>query len=49
MLLLALLISLFPACPTEDATLCVWDASTQGNGTGTSFISLSEDFLIYLP
>lgn len=24
-------------CPTEDSTNCYWDATTQGNGAGTSF------------
>jgi len=27
------------ACVTEDSTDCVWNATTQGNGTGSSFIS----------
>ena len=29
-----------PACATEDSTDCYWDATTQGNGTGTSFIDI---------
>lgn len=29
------------ACPTEDSTNCYWDATTQGNGTGQSFIDLN--------
>lgn len=29
-----------PPCATEDSTNCVWDAETQGNGQGTSFIDI---------
>lgn len=29
-------------CPTEDSNWCYWDAAKQGNGQGTSFISLWE-------
>lgn len=29
-----------PACTTEDSTDCYWDATVQGNGTGTSFIDI---------
>lgn len=28
-----------PACQTEDSTHCYWDASEQGNGTGTDFVT----------
>jgi hypothetical protein len=28
-----------PACPAEDSDNCLWDAATQGNGIGTSFIA----------
>lgn len=28
-------------CPTEDSTNCFWDATSQGNGTGQSFIDLN--------
>lgn len=50
--ILLLLLSFFfnlPACATEDSTHCYWDASVQGNGQGASFISLSEDAVLYLP
>ena len=47
-LVLALVLSVFPACVEEDSALCYWDASTQGNGVGTSFISLGE-VIIPLP
>lgn len=29
-----------PACQTEDSTNCKWDADTQGNGIGQSFIDI---------
>lgn len=38
---------LFPACPTEDSIRCAWDAEAQGNGTGASFIALTETIIIY--
>lgn len=37
-----------PACPTEDSTGCYWDASTQGNGNGRSFVAITDDFIIYI-
>jgi hypothetical protein len=40
-ILLGLLLGL-PACPTEDSTNCYWAAGYQGNGEGTSFISLLD-------
>lgn len=40
--LLAALLHLFPACPTEDSTRCGWNAQEQGNGLGNSFIALTE-------
>lgn len=40
-LLFALLFALLPTCAHEDSTNCAWDASTQGNGVGTSFIDLA--------
>ena len=39
-----------PACPSDapDSTpICVWDAPSQGNGTGTSFIKVGPLY-IYL-
>lgn len=36
----AVLLSLMPACPFEDSTLCAWDAQQQGNGAGRSFVAL---------
>lgn len=32
-------ITLIP-CPTEDSDNCYWDADIQGNGEGTSFVTL---------
>jgi hypothetical protein len=49
MSVVALLLALFfPPCLTEDSTWCYWDASTQGNGQGVSFVTLSEGDTIYL-
>ena len=39
-LVMALLVALLPACATEDSANCYWDASTQGNGLGTSFVDV---------
>lgn len=39
-IVLALLLAMLPACPTEDSTNCGWNASTHGNGTGSSFITI---------
>lgn len=39
-LILALLAAILPPCATEDATNCYWDASTQGNSLGSSFIDI---------
>lgn len=44
-LILALLL---PPCPTEDSTWCSWDAAEQGNGRGSSFVTLDEGTIIYL-
>lgn len=30
--------SYLPPCLSEDSTNCIWDATTSGNGQGTSFI-----------
>lgn len=38
---LALMVWLaIPVCPTEDSSNCLWDAQTQGNGRGQSFIDV---------
>lgn len=41
-LLLSILFSVLPACPTEVSTDCAWDASTRGNSAGTSFVALGD-------
>lgn len=41
-----LALQLSTPCKTEDSTMCYWDASQHGNGTGKSFISLTEAFTI---
>lgn len=47
-ILLIIVSALFPSCQTEDSTGCYWDASAQGNGQGTSFVAITDDFIIYL-
>lgn len=39
-ILVSAFLALFPPCPTEDSSFCGWNAATQGNGTGASFIAL---------
>lgn len=42
--LIATLIALalgFQPCATEDSANCTWDATTHGNGQGTSFIDIA--------
>lgn len=34
-------VSALPACAHEDSDNCYWDAKTQGNGQGRSFVSLN--------
>ena len=46
-MIFAFIAALFPACPTEDSVRCAWDAEAQGNGTGASFIALTETIIIY--
>lgn len=33
--------SRFPRCEYEDSENCYWDATTMGNGTGTSFVNVN--------
>ena len=33
-------------CETEDSQWCIWNAAQQGNGQGSSFISLWEGMTI---
>lgn len=49
MLTLMILISLFSfqPCATEDSTQCYWNAQTQGNGEGTSFIAINDSIAIH--
>lgn len=39
-IIFAILISLLPACDSEEARNCYFDASVQGNGKGTSFVDI---------
>lgn len=40
-LIFALLMLVLPPCEYEDSPNCGWDASTSGNGEGTSFVDLN--------
>jgi hypothetical protein len=43
-LVIAILFAIAPSCPTEDSTgFCAWNAQTQGNGTGQSFVMIGEN------
>lgn len=44
--LIALLLHMFPACPTEDSAGCGWNAQTQGNGRGKSFIAITDTLIL---
>jgi hypothetical protein len=44
--LMAFFLMLMPPCPTEDSTDCGWNAQQQGNGVGTSFVSIDDRLLI---
>lgn len=46
-ILFAILLAVFPACPTEDSTYCGWAAPDSGNGQGRSFIAIGTT-TIYL-
>lgn len=48
-LLLSLaLVPIATPCNEEDSTLCNWDASKHGNGVGSSYVALTDEFrLIY--
>lgn len=38
-----------PACQTEDSINCVWNAESQGNGYGRSFVAHADGTVEYLP
>lgn len=33
-----------PPCITEDSENCYWDATTMGNGVGTSFVNIDGEW-----
>lgn len=39
-LVLMIAVAILPACASEDATNCTWDANAHGNGAGTSFVDI---------
>lgn len=44
--ILSALLTFAPQCASEDSTYCYWDASTQGNGQGSSLINFGEGHYI---
>ena len=36
----AVILAVNRPCPYEDSTFCTWDAESQGNGTGRSFVNV---------
>lgn len=41
-IVLIILMAILPACPAEDSNFCSWDASTHGNGLGSSFVTVFD-------
>lgn len=41
MIFLLLATIILGPCPTEDSTSCAWDARTQGNHVGQSFVNIN--------
>ena len=39
-LVLMIAVAILPACASEDATNCTWDAAAHGSGAGTSFVDI---------
>jgi len=39
-LLFTLLMAVLPPCQSEDSNNCAWDAQSQGNKVGTSFVNV---------
>lgn len=39
-LVLMIAVAILPACASEDATNCMWNAAAHGNGAGTSFVDI---------
>ena len=46
LMLCALSVPVVNPCTTEDGTLCNWNADTRGNGKGSSFIALTDDWKV---
>ena len=46
-LLLLALVPVLSPCPTEDATLCNWNAVERSNGIGESYVALTETISIH--
>lgn len=46
-LVIAIILAILPSCPTEDSFgiwgMCGWNAQTQGNGIGRSFVVIGDE------
>ena len=47
-IVLAAFMAILGPCETEDATNCVWVASIQGNGTGSSLIDIDGEATYFI-
>lgn len=48
-LLLLVTTALLGPCEYEDSPNCVWDASTEGNGVGSSFFDINGTVYYFAP
>jgi hypothetical protein len=45
-LIVAFLLAILPPCPTDEAIgTCGWDAQRQGDGEGTSFVVVADQWI----
>ena len=47
-IVLAAFMAILGPCETESSNNCVWDASVQGNGTGSSFIDIDGEATYFI-
>ncbi len=48
LIVISLCVIMFPECANEDSMNCYWNAATNGNGIGQSFIDIAG-ITYYLP
>jgi hypothetical protein len=44
-ILVALLLAVLPTCAEESDTNCQWDAQQNGNGLGSSFVTVADHYI----